>query len=141
MSKKEFILLKASKMVSQVKEMLNDLNIDENKNNTQIAEFELNENSEEYKFKIDIDDIIVQPVDGVLIKKSEEEVRLLFFYIKPGMKDPDEEIVIYKALAEFRLPQSTFQKIAEDIQNSARDCKNICLKNDDPSSDKLPMFG
>ena len=140
MNKKEMILLKANKMLAQVQDMMNDLHINENKKNIQITEFELNENSEEYKYKIDLDDIIVQPVDGVFIKNGEEEVRLLFFYIKPGMKGEDDETIIYKALAEFRIPRSTFQEIAEDIQNTASDFKKNFIKIDDSSYNKLPMF-
>ena len=41
------------------------------------------EDFDEVEFTLDFEDAIVQPVDGVIVQGDDEEIKLLFFYVKP----------------------------------------------------------
>ena len=92
--------------------------------------------SEDGNNEFDMEDILVQTVDGVLIKEKKEEVRLLFFYIKPRIDKSDDGIFHYKAVAEFRLSKSTFQSMLNYIEKRTEDLNYVRIRNDD----KQPMF-
>jgi hypothetical protein len=67
-------------------------------------------NDEEFDFE----DVLVLPAEGLLIKQNEDEVRLLFFYVKPSISDT----LTYKAVTELRIPRKHFLHIADDIQQT-----------------------
>jgi hypothetical protein len=72
----------------------------------------MKEESDEDEF--DFEDVLVLPAEGLLIKQNEDEVRLLFFYVKPSMSDT----LTYKAVTELRIPRKHFLHIAGDIQQT-----------------------
>jgi hypothetical protein len=86
------------------------------------------DDDEEY----DLDDVQVHHAEGMLIKQNEDEVRMLFFYIKPS-KGPSSR---YKAVTELRIPRRRFNRIADEIQQTMMDCSKPGHKQL-----QLPMFG
>jgi hypothetical protein len=87
----------------------------------------IKEESEDDEF--DFDDVMVLPAEGLLIKQNEDEVRLLFFYVKPSMG----ETLTYKAVTELRIPRKHFLHIAGDIQQTMREY----TKNEQEEQDLL----
>ena len=51
----------------------------------------------------DFEDAIVQPVDGVSIQGDNEEIKLLFFYMKPESNHDEEGVARCKCVAELRV--------------------------------------
>lgn len=82
--------------------------------------------------EFDFEDVLVLPAEGLLIKQNEEEVRLLFFYVKPSMGDT----LTYKAVTELRIPRKHFLHIADDIQHSMMKYINTGQRDLN-----LPMYG
>ncbi len=68
--------------------------------------------------EFDFDDVEVAPADGMLIKHNDDEVRLLFFYIKPNMRTSNGTSVC-KAVTELRIPRRAFLLMADDIRQAA----------------------
>ena len=131
------------KMLLKLQDIIKEIEIEETAQKVHHGEIEICEDEieEDDDVEFDVDDVIVQPVDGIMIKKEEEEVRLLFFYFKPGMPDAENYLTRYKAVAEFRIPNSTFIKIAEDIEETALCFKEQQKKIDDYLiEEKIPMF-
>jgi hypothetical protein len=71
-----------------------------------------NEDSEDEEGEFDFDDVLVLPAEGLLIKHNEDEVRLLFFYVKPTLR----KTTSFKAVTELRIPRQHFLHIAGEIQ-------------------------
>ena len=70
---------------------------------------------ESKEITLDFEDAIVQPIDGVIIQGDEEEIKLLFFYIKPDSNHNEDGIARCKCVAEFRVSRSRFMDISRDI--------------------------
>jgi len=66
----------------------------------------------------DFEDVEVAPADGMLIKHSDDEVRLLFFYVMPTLRTSKGRSV-YKAVTELRIPRRAFLLMADDIRQAA----------------------
>jgi|GEM_PF-1477315 len=81
--------------------------------------------------EFDFDDVLVFPAEGMLIKQNEDEVRLLFFYVKPTMDDT----ITYKAVTELRIPQKRFPGILDEIQHIIKKGSNI-MQTESP----FPMY-
>ena len=142
MNGKKRIISKAGKLLAEIQEMKNEIQVGDKKSSKAMMVEMGEEITAEDDLEFDVDDIIVQPADGVLIKNDSEEVRLLFFYVKPGMKDVEHDPVRYKAIAEFRIPCSTFQRIAQDIEETAKQFKNDQRKIEEfIEQQRLPMYG
>ena len=69
----------------------------------------------DFDLEIDFSDTIVDTIDGVLINGDEEEVRLLFYLIKPDGIDTNDETIKCKGIAEFRIPKSRYKSITKDM--------------------------
>jgi hypothetical protein len=80
----------------------------------------------------DLDDVQVHHAEGMLIKQNEDEVRMLFFYIKPSMGSSSR----YKAVTELRIPRRRFNRIADEIQQTITENNKTGHKQL-----QLPMFG
>jgi len=76
-----------------------------------MATEEENDNEDD---EFDFDDVLVLPAEGMLIRQNEDEVRLLFYYVKPSMGDT----LTCKAVTELRIPRKRFSRIADDIQQT-----------------------
>ena len=100
---------------------------------------ECSEEDIDFDLDLDIKDAIVEPIDGVLIKVIDEEIRLLFYYHKPDGVDAEEEVIRCKGVAEFRTSKSTFKEIVRDVNEKFKQIKNQ-KKIDDYVSEKSPMF-
>jgi hypothetical protein len=68
-----------------------------------------------FELDMDIKDAIVEPIDGVLIKDVDDDIRLLFYYHKPGGMDIDEETIECKGVAEFRTSKQVFKEIVKHV--------------------------
>ena len=82
--------------------------------------------------EFDFDDVQVHHAEGMLIKHNDDEVRMLFFYVKPSMSSPS----VYKAVTELRIPRKRFFRIADEIQHTMTEYNktgHVQLQ--------LPMFG
>jgi len=69
----------------------------------------------DFDLEIDFSDTIVDTIDGVLINGDDEEVRLLFYLIKPDGIDTNDETIKCKGIAEFRIPKSRYKSITKDM--------------------------
>jgi len=65
------------------------------------------------KLELDIEDTLVQVVDGIIVGGDNEEVKMLFFYKKPGIQS-------CRAVVEFRTSKSRFQEIAREVNEMAK---------------------
>lgn len=96
---------------------------------------EFDECEEEMDFQqenleFDADDVIVQAIDGVVISNNDDEIKMLFFFIKPGEYPEMDDRVQCKAIAEFRTSPSKFLSIVKGINEKANDFKrekNNCM--------------
>ena len=87
---------------------------------------------ESKEITLDFEGAIVQPVDGVIIQGDDEEIKLLFFYVKPESNHDEDGIPRCKCVAEFRVSRSRFMDISRDI--------NIKVKNIERGKKKISMF-
>ena len=81
---------------------------------------------------VDFEDAIVQPVDGIIIQGDDEEIKLLFFYVKPESNHDEDGIPRCKCVAEFRVSRSRFMDISRDI--------NIKVTDIEREKEKISMF-
>ena len=90
------------------------------------------EDFDEVEITIDLEDAIVQPVDGVIVQGDDEEIKLQFFYVKPDSNHDEDGIPRCKCVAEFRVSRSGFMDISRDI--------NIKVKDIEREGGKISMF-
>jgi len=81
---------------------------------------------------VDFEDAIVQPVDGIIIQGDDEEIKLLFFYVKLESNHDEDSIPRCKCVAEFRVSRSRFMDISRDI--------NIKVTDIEREKEKISMF-
>jgi len=74
----------------------------------------------DFDLDLDIDDAIVQIIDGVLIEGDNEEIKLLFYHYKPDRFNEDDETIRCKGIAEFRTSRSTFNEIVKDFNGKIK---------------------
>ena len=72
----------------------------------------------EKELVFDLENTLVQVVDGLVISNDDELIKLLFFYIKPGENPETDDKIECKAVAEFRISRSKFMNMF----------KNMCKK-------------
>lgn len=72
----------------------------------------------DFDLELDFNDTLVGTVDGVLINGDNEEVRLLFYHIKPNGVDPEDETIKCKGVAELRISRSRYNTITKDMGKS-----------------------
>lgn len=65
------------------------------------------------KLDLDIEDILVQVVDGIIVGGDDEEIKMLFFYRKP-IQDQ------CKGVVEFRTSKSRFLEISREVNEMAK---------------------
>jgi hypothetical protein len=70
----------------------------------------------ENKYELEVKDTVVQSVDGVFLEGDDEEIKLLFFYLKPMVNPMENELVKCRCVAELRTSRSNFLVIARDIK-------------------------
>jgi len=87
---------------------------------------------ESKEITLDFEDAIVQPVDGVIIQGDDEEIKLLFFYLKPESNHDEDGIARCKCVAEFRVSRSRFMDISRDINVKVTDIERV--------REKISMF-
>lgn len=87
-------------------------------------EVDFEENEEEgitqQELQFDVEDTLVQVVDGVAISNDDELIKLLFYYFKPGENPETDDKVECKAVAEFRISQKGFLGIVKELNNKAK---------------------
>ena len=76
---------------------------------------------DEVEITLDFEDAIVQPVDGVIVQGDNEEIKLLFFYVKPDSNHDKDGIARCECVAEFRVSRSKFMDISRDINVKVKD--------------------
>ena len=97
---------------------------------------------EGFEFNIDLDDALVQTIDGVLIKADDEEVRMLFYHHKPDGVDYEDEIIKCRGIAEFRTTKKTFNYMIKYLNSNWNSILRSNKKNDSRfHQERLPMFG
>jgi hypothetical protein len=99
------------------------------KNKSEREDFDEVESKE---IAVDFEDAIVQPVDGVVTQGDDEEIKLLFFYVKPDSNHDEDGIPQCKCVAEFRMSCSRFMDISRDI--------NIKVADIEREREKISMF-
>jgi hypothetical protein len=87
---------------------------------------------ESKEITLDFEDAIVQPIDGVITQGDDEEIKLLFFYLKPESNHDEDGIARCKCVAEFRVSRSRFMDISRDI--------NIKVTDIERKQEKISMF-
>jgi len=91
------------------------------------------EDFDEVEITLDFEDAIVQPVDGLITSGDEDEIKLLFYYIKPESYIDEDGAVEGKGVAELRVSRSKFMDIAKEI--------NMRVKDIQKGTDVMVMFG
>ena len=76
---------------------------------------------ENEKIELDVDNVLVRPIDGVIIGGDEEEIKLLFFYVKPESYYEDDETTQCRCVVELRVSCSKFLDIANEINKRIKD--------------------
>jgi len=95
----------------------------------------------DFDLELEIDDAIVQAIDGVLIKADEEEIKLLFYYYKPDGIDIEDEIIYCKGIAEFRISKKNFYTIVKNLNGNLNKLIKHQKKIDNYFyQDRLPMY-
>jgi hypothetical protein len=91
--------------------------------------------------ELDMEEIVVLPIDGVVIEGDEEEVKLLFYYYKPDRNNGEDDVIRCKCIAEFRASRSHFISIMKSLRNKEQ--KLIAhqgTQREWKSQEQLPMF-
>ena len=76
---------------------------------------------DEVEITLDFEDVIVQPVDDVIVQGEDEEIKLLFFYVKTDSNHDEVGIARCKCVAEYRVLRSKFIDISRDINVKVKD--------------------
>ena len=87
---------------------------------------------ESKEITLDFEDAAVQSIDGVIVQGDDEEIKLLFFYLKPESNHDEDGIARCKCVAEFRVSRSKFMDISRDI--------NIKVTDIEKEREKISMF-
>lgn len=97
----------------------------------------------ELDLELDVDDAVVDVVDGVVIEGDDEEVRLLFYHHKPNGIDLKDEVVRCKCVSEFRISRSSFLPMTMNFNRKAKSLLTRQTKIPDYNNNqqKLPMYG
>ena len=90
------------------------------------------EEDEKEKIELDVDDVLVRPIDGVIIGGDEEEIKLLFFYLKPESYYEDEETTQCRCVVELRMSSSKFLNISRELNERVKDLER--------GRTEIPMF-
>ena len=87
---------------------------------------------ESKEITLDFEDAAVQSIDGVIVQGDDEEIKLLFFYLKPESNHDEDGIARCRCVAEFRVSRSKFMDISRDI--------NIKVTVIEKEREKISMF-
>ena len=79
------------------------------------------EEVENEKIELDVDNVLVRPIDGVIIGGDDEEIKLLFYYTKPETFYDDYGTTQCKCVAEFRMSCTKFMDIANEINELVKE--------------------
>ena len=95
----------------------------------------------ELDLELDVNDAVVDVVDGVVIEGDDEEVRLLFYHHKPNGIDLKEEVVRCKCVSELRISRSSFLPMTMNFNRKAKSLLTRQTKIPDfDNQQKLPMY-
>lgn len=70
--------------------------------------------------EIDAEDAIVRAIDGVLVDSDDEEVRMLFYHYTVESELGPDDILRFKAIAEFRTSKTVFNAIVRVLSSRAK---------------------
>ena len=87
---------------------------------------------ESKEITLDFEDAAVQSIDGVIVQGDDEEIKLLFFYLKLESNHDEDGIARCRCVAEFRVSRSKFMDISRDI--------NIKVTDIEKEREKISMF-
>ena len=87
---------------------------------------------ESKEITLDFEDAAVQSIDGVIVQGDDEEIKLLFFYLKLESNHDEDGIARCRCVAEFRVSRSKFMDISRDI--------NIKVTVIEKEREKISMF-
>ena len=87
---------------------------------------------ESKEITLDFEDAAVQSIDGVIVQGDDEEIKLLFFYLKPESNHDEDGIARCRCVSEFRVSRSKFMDISRDI--------NIKVTDIEKEREKISMF-
>jgi len=73
---------------------------------------------------LEIDNLLVQSIDGVIIGGDAEQVNLLFYYIKPDSYNNSNYVVDGIGVAEFRISISKFINMSQDLNFKIKELNN-----------------
>ena len=85
------------------------------------------------KITLDFENVLVQSVDGLIIGGDNEEIKLLFYYLRPESYINEDGVAEAKGVAELRVSSSKFMDIASEINEKIKDIKM--------ESGEMVMFG
>ena len=95
----------------------------------------------ELDLELDVDDAVVDVVDGVVIEGDDEEVRLLFYHHKPNGIDLKDEVIRCKCVSELRITRSSFLPMTMNLNRMAKSLVTRQTKIVDyANQQKLPMY-
>ena len=78
------------------------------------------EEQESQYIEIDAEDAIVRAIDGVLVDSDDEEVRMLFYHYTVKSELVPDDILRFKAIAEFRTSKTVFNTIMRVLNSRAK---------------------
>ncbi len=87
---------------------------------------------ESKEITLDFEDAAVQSIDGVIVQGDDEEIKLLFFYLKPESNHDEDGIARCRCVAKFRVSSSKFMDISRGI--------NIKVTDIEKEREKISMF-
>lgn len=91
--------------------------------------------------ELDMGDILVMPIDGVVIEGDDEEVKLLFYYYKSDGNNGEDDVIRCKCVAEFRASRSHFISMMKSLHSKEKNL-NVHKKTlrEWATQEQLPMF-
>ena len=79
-----------------------------------------NDIDDNFDIEMDVNDSIIQTIDGVVIAGDYDEVKLRFVQLMPEGIDMEEEIIRCRCIAELRVSRKKFIPIAKELNRRAR---------------------
>jgi len=95
----------------------------------------------ELDLELDVNDAVVDVIDGVVIEGDDEEIRLLFYHHKPNGIDLKDEVIRCKCVSELRITRSSFLPMTMNLNRMAKSLVTRQTKIVDcANQQKLPMY-
>ena len=81
------------------------------------------EKVESDKMTVEVDDVLIQSIEGVIIGRDNDEIKLLFSYLMPESYLEENYIKEFKDIAELRGSCSKFMDISREINEKMKEIK------------------